>query len=258
MNSCLYECSVMHRRLKPKQHEFVYRIFMFWLDLDELDAVATRVPIFAANEANLYSFRDADYFSSGLPTIRENAVRFLREHGGFGEPAAVRLLTLPRVLGYAFNPISVFYFYDAGGAPFASLVQVGNTFGEFKPYVVPLAGDGGFHRRVTKHFYVSPYSDLDIEFDFRLEAPGERLRILIDDYRGGERELVSSLTGTRAGLTTANLLAFTMKYPLITLKVIGLIHWEAFRLWLKRVPHHRKEADRHLQQGVFRPHRSLK
>jgi DUF1365 family protein len=257
MNSALYECIVMHRRLQPKQHEFVYRIFMFWLDLDELDELMRTNPLFGYNEPNVYSFRDADHFSLGGATTRDNVVEFLRREGETREPTSVRVLMLPRVFGYTFNPISVFFFYDETGEAYTSVVEVENTFLERKPFHVP-RNDAGFHRRVTKHFYVSPFSDLDLAFDFRLEAPGERLRILIDDYRGEERELISSLTGTRVPLTTGNLAKFTFKYPLITLKVIGAIHWQAFRLWWKRVPFRRKEANPQLQRDVFNPHESLK
>jgi uncharacterized protein len=259
MNSALYECSVMHKRLQPKQHEFVYRIFLFWLDLDELDEVSRDIPIFGANRRNIYNFRDDDHFSLGLSTARGNAIEFLRRAGETREPASVRVLTLPRVFGYTFNPISVFFFYDASGEPYTSLVEVENTFHERKPFVVPAAGNPGkFQRRATKHFYVSPFSDLDLAFDFRFDTPGENLRIFIDDYRGEERELISALTGRRVPLTARNLVACTFKYPFITLKIIGAIHWQAFRLWLKRLPFHKKEAHRDLQRDVFNPHKTLR
>lgn len=258
MKSALYECTVMHRRLKPKAHEFVYRIFLFWLDLDELETIAGAIPIFGVNRRNFYNFRDDDHFSMGHQTARENAIAFLRQSGETREPVSVRLLTLPRVMGYAFSPISVFFFYDDSGEPFTSLVEIENTFYERKPFHVPLAGEEGFHRRVTKHFYVSPFSDLDLAFDFRFDPPGERLRILIDDYRGEDRELISTLTGRRVPLTTRHLSVFTLKYPLITLKIIGAIHWHALRLWLKRLPFHKKEAHKNLQRDVFNPHRSIR
>ncbi len=252
MDSCLYECTVLHRRLSPKRHEFAYKIFLFLLDLDELDDIRRDVPIFGVNEPNLYSLNDADYFRLGTGSIRNNLLAYLKSEGVNAVPARVRLLTLPRLLGYTFNPISVFFCFDAHGRPLVSVVQVGNTFGELKPFVIPKVPEGSrFHARVPKHFYVSPFSALDLSFDFRLEVPGERLSIRIDDYDHQDKTLVSTLAGTRRPLTLGSLLFLSVQYPLVTLKIIFLIHFEALRLWLKRIPHRTKESDRHLQTGVF-------
>ncbi len=257
MNSCLYECTVMHRRLSPKHHEFVYRIFLFALDLEELPQLASRVPIFSHNNPGLYNFRDDDHFQITAGSARENAEAFLASHGIAEKPGRILLLTNARFLGYTFNPISIWFCYRADGSPFAAIAEVGNTFKELKPFLVPFQ-DGTFHLRTPKHFYVSPFSDLDLEFNFRFEPPGGRLGVYIDDYQGADKTLITSLTGKRAELTTANLVVFTIKYPFITLKTIGLIHWQALLLWLKRLPFHRKEARIDLQQNVFRPHESRK
>jgi len=257
MNSCIYECTVMHRRMKPKVHQFTYRVFMFWLDLDELAETQKRIPIFSSEAPNLYSLRSQDHFSVGAASIRENVLAWVRAQGESREVSSIRMLTLPRFLGYTFNPITIYLLYDVEGHAMTSVTEVGNTFRELKPYLVPKDGSA-FHSRVTKNFYVSPFSDLDLAFDFRYEEPTDRLRVWIDDYRGDEKELISVLTGSRRELTTAGLLTCTVKYPFITLKVIGLIHWEAFRLWLKRIPFHAKEANVHLQQRVFNPHASLR
>lgn len=253
MRSCLYECRVLHRRLSPKRHEFDYRIFLFLLDLDELDEIRREVPVFGVNEPNLYSLNDGDYFRIGRGTIRENLAAYLKSEGFVAVPARVCLLTLPRLLGYTFNPISVFFCFDAHDRPLVSVIQVGNTFGELKPFVVPkAAGAERFHARLPKQFYVSPFSELDLSFDFHFELPGERLTIRIDDYDKREKTLVSVLSGVRCPLTLRRLLLLSVKYPLVTFKVIFLIHFEALRLWLMRIPHRRKEADPHLQTGVFR------
>lgn len=252
-SSCLYECTVMHRRLLPKRHEFVYKIFLFFLDLDEIDHLEKEVPVFSANESNLYSLRSEDYFQFQSGAIRENLLTFLKSEGFERVPARVRLLTLPRLLGYTFNPVSIFFCSDESDRPLISVIQVGNTFGELKPYVVPLdSASGRFQARLPKLFYVSPFSDLDLAFDFRFDRPGERLRILIDDYAGEEKSLITTLTGERVELTLGNLLFLTLKYPFVTLKIITLIHWEALRLWIKKIPHRLKESDPHLQRGVFR------
>ncbi len=262
MNSCIYECNVMHHRLEPKEHHFSYRIFMFALDLDEIEALSKRLTFFSLNRWNLYTFRDRDHLT--LPggegkTVKENLITYLADNGiQFPKDGRILLVTLPRVLGYIFNPVSFYFCSDAAGAPLCAVVEVGNTFREMKPYLLrEPAGENQFRLITPKHFYVSPFSALDLAFDFKLRVPGENLDIHIDDRNGERRVLLSALTGKRVPLTTARLVWFTLKYPLITLKVIFFIHWHAFRLWLKRLPFFRKAANPELQRDVLRPHVSI-
>jgi DUF1365 family protein len=266
LRSALYECDVMHHRLSPRVHQFTHRIFMLALDLDELDEVARRVCGFAHNRRHAYEFRDRDHLTlpglESLP-VKDNLLAWIDSQGLAlpADPAALRvtLLTLPRVFGHIFNPVSFYFVHDrATGAARCAVAQVGNTFGEMKPYLLRAPEpDGSFRLVAPKHFYVSPFSDLDLCFDFKLQVPGERLEIHVDEQDGGRPVLLSALTGRRRPLTTAALWGATVKCPLVTLKVVFLIHWHALRLWLKRLPWYAKAARPGLQRDVFKPHVSL-
>lgn len=259
MTSCLYECRVMHHRFVPREHRFSYEIFMAWLDLDELDELHDRLRCFSRNRGNLYAFHDRDHFGDESRTLKENVAAFLRDQGVGDTPDRVRVLTLPRAFGHIFNPVSFHFAHRADGSALAAVAEVQNTFHEIKPFLVgqPLPR-GGFEQRVTKHFYVSPFFDLDHEFHFKLPEPGERLAIEVDDYAGDQRTLHTTLTGRRVPFTDAQLLRQTLRCPLVTLKVISAIHWEAFRLWRKGLPFHRKAEHPGLQRDVQRPHASLR
>jgi uncharacterized protein len=260
MNSCLYECTVMHHRFSPKVHHFSHDLFMFYLDLDEINFLAKNIFLFSRNQKNIYSFRDSDHEPAGENPLKERILDFLRQNGiSAGFSPRIMLLTLPRVFGYIFNPISIFYCFDENGSPVCSVAEVGNTFREKKLFLLRrenFSGDG-FQKNTPKLFYVSPFSPLNLNFDFKLKVPGDKLDVKIDDLDGEEKILISTLTGQRTALTNKNLFWFTLKYPLVTAEVIFLIHWHALRLWLKRVPFYRKAADVPLQQNVLRPEVSL-
>jgi DUF1365 family protein len=269
-NSCLYECSVLHERRVPSRHRFEYGIFMMLVDLDELPLLEDRLWTFGQSRRRMYTFRDSDHLqfpapapgsNSGPIPLRKALTAWLAEQGVVIPPdARIRLLTLPRVLGYVFNPVSFYFVHDAQGGPITAVAEVQNTFGELKPYLIPLDASGAekFRRIAPKEFYVSPFSQLDLNFDFRLQTPGDKLSIGVNDLASdGATHLVSVLTGTRQPLTDASLLRLTARYPLVTLRVITLIHWHALRLWFKRLPWYRKADRTDLQRGVFRPHASL-
>jgi uncharacterized protein len=257
--SAIYECEVMHHRLKPREHRFQYNVFYLWLDLDVIDGLAKRLRFFSRNRFNLFSFHDSDHMDYGAGDVKANVLRFLRESGVDTTPiASIRLLTFPRVFGYIFNPVCFYYAFDASGTPLCAVAEVTNTFHEQKPYVLRENEEGKRFRLITpKHFYVSPFFGLEVSFDFKLPVPGDHLEIHIDDREAGERVLLTKLSGKRRELTDGALMACAVKYPLLTLRVIFLIHWHAFRLWMKRIPFHRKNAHPDLQRGVLRPHRSI-
>ena len=198
--------------------------------------------------------------SAGV-ALKARVLTFFAAHGvDLGPGGRIEMVTLPRIFGYAFNPVSFYYGYDASGACLGSIAEVTNTFHELKPYflgpghrVAPTA----FHRRTPKFFYVSPFSDVDLDFDFHLRVPTEQLLIQIDDYVGATRTLTSTVNGPAGPLTDARLAWFTLKYPLLTLRVIGLIHWQALRLFWKRIPWFAKSARAADQRDLYHPHASL-
>lgn len=265
----------MHRRFSPKEHGFVYRLFMFALDLDELSDLQRRLRFFSVNRANLYSFREADFLPVAGPAhnpshapsppvppasgLKARVLAYLAARGIDAAGGRVLLVTLPRVFGYLFNPVSFYFCFDRDGRPVAALAEVTNTFREMKPYVLgpETRGVHGFAQRTPKHFYVSPFTDVDVAFDFTLRVPDARLAVQIDDYAGGRRTLTSTLTGARRPLTDAALAWFAVKYPLVTLQVIALIHWNALKLYLKQVPWFAKAARPEAQRDLYRPHVSI-
>jgi uncharacterized protein len=257
-SSAIYECRVMHHRLTPKEHRFEYNVFYLWLDLDELDSLSDRLRFLKRNRRALFSFFDADHILKDSADTKQNVLQIIRESGvDASRISKIRLLTFPRVLGYIFNPVCFYYCFDTGGNPICAVAEVTNTFHEQKPYVLTDLEADRFRLITPKHFYVSPFLDLELKFDFKLRLPTEHLEIHIDDREGDQRAILTSLTGKRRTLTDGALLACAIKYPLLTLRVIFLIHWQAFRLWMKGLHVYRKSARADLQRGVYRPHHSI-
>jgi uncharacterized protein len=240
----------MHKRVSPKQHEFNYRVFMFYLDLDELDEVDKRLNLFSRNRFNWFSFMDRDHLvSTGAGSIRERLSVFLKSKGIHWSGRAT-LLTNARTLGYVFNPISFYFCFDKDNNPVCAVAEVCNTHKEMKLYLL----DGStlekdtFRLRTTKHFYVSPFSELDTEFEFIFKVPTHFMQMRVDDYKQGQRVLLSELRGSRKTLNDVNLLLYGLRFPLITVRVITLIYWQALKLRLKGLPFWKKSSNMHLQK----------
>ncbi|HMV44829.1 MAG TPA: DUF1365 domain-containing protein, partial [Leptospiraceae bacterium] len=175
-----------------------------------------------------------------------------KENGCNANIGRVVLITHLRILGYTFNPVCFYYLYDKENVPVCALVEVHNTFGEMKPFVVLNPnGDYRFYLRTIKHFYVSPFFELDTEFEFKLNPPTEKLNIHIDDYKEGQKVFLSAYTGKKKEMSDKNMILLFLKYPFVTLKVILMIHWQAFLLFLKKIPFIRKMENIHMQKGVY-------
>lgn len=253
--SRLYEGRIFHRRFTPQPHAFRYRLFHLCIDLDELPQLHRRLRLFSVNRRNLFAFHETDYLSSTLPasepgkalipTLKQRVLALSAHHGvHLGSDARVELVTLPRIAGYLFNPVSFYFCYDRDGQLRIGFAEVTNTFREVKAYPIPASSESGQLRaRMPKHFYVSPFSAVDLEFEFKLHPPRTALRLQVETFSANTHVVHSHVASSQCALTDRRLAWFMIKYPLATLQVIFLIHWEALRLWAKRLPYFRK-ADR--------------
>jgi DUF1365 family protein len=255
MPSWLYSCTVFHKRFAPRTYGFTSRLFMWHLDLDEIDELCRKIPILSHNRFNVYGFRDDDHLHMGRDTLRANVEAYLEENGVTEPAGKITLLTNLRTFGYVFNPVSFYFCHDPDGEPLAVIVEVHNTFGELKPFLLKRSDleQNRFHKTYPKLFYISPFSELDKQLEIKVDLPGEGLSIYVNSYeKGAEKPFFrSSLTGKREPLSLRSLLGYSLRFPLVTLKVIGQIHWHALKLYLMKVPFHRKAENPHLQTGIL-------
>ncbi len=250
MNSGLFVGTVMHERSFPRRHRLSYRVWYLLVDLDELPELDRRVTGFGHNRPAPVSVHDADHGARDGSPLRPWIDARLAEAGVDLEGGAVRLLTFPRIFGYVFNPISVWFCHGPDDDLRAILYEVSNTFGEWHDYLVPVApgdvtGNGRARSLRTvfdKQLYVSPFIDMAASYDFTTRVPDERVSVVVRETAAGGRVLVATLGATRRPLTGRGLASVLARYPLLTLKVIGGIHWEAAKLRLKGAPYRRRGA----------------
>lgn len=236
MKSALYVGTVMHARRSPHDHVFRYPVYMALLDLDELPLLDRRLRLFGWNRRAVTSFYDADH-------IDVHAV--LAEHGvTLDDGGSIQVLTNLRVLGYVFNPVSFWWCRRADGSLACIVAEVNNTFGERHPYVLLPAESGETLGRVVfeteKRLHVSPFMPMDQAYTWWFSEPGDRLSVRMDVHEAGNRDFHATLTARRLPLTAASLRSVLARYPLMPARVLGRIHWQALRLWLKRTRFYRK------------------
>ena len=236
VRSGLYAGRVGHTRLRPRKHALSYGVFMLLLDLDELPDLNRRLRWFSLNRFNLLSFHPRDQGDGSVTPLRAQVERHLSAAGIALDGGAIRLLCLPRVLGYVFNPLSLYFCHRPDGGLVAILYEVSSTFGERHTYLIPTDGSlDEVRQSAAKRLHVSPFMDMDLSYDFRVQPPGDKVRVVIDTHDAEGLLLAASFAGRRRELTDRNLLSACATHPLLTLKVVAAIHWEALKLVLKGV-----------------------
>ncbi|MBI9071518.1 MAG: DUF1365 domain-containing protein [Melioribacteraceae bacterium] len=250
--SHIYECKVMHNRLKPKKHSFNYKFFMFYLDLDEIESITKKLKLVNNNKFGVYSFRKKDHLNSEDKNLKQTIIDYAKKNGVETEISKIFLLTNLAFLGYNFNPVSFYYCFDKDSNPVCVIPEVGNTFNEQKFFFLGnhTFNKKSFKARIQKFFYVSPFIKSDTHFDFNLAVPNEKLNIKIDDYENGERFFLSTLKGEQKKLTDFNLIKYSLRFPFITFKIIWGIHWHAMKLYLKNIPWFRKNDFQEIQKDM--------
>ncbi len=234
--SGLYAGPVYHLRLRPRRHALTYRIFQMLLDLDELDALDAALRLFSVNRFNLISFHPRDH-GDGSGALRPYVEGVLAEAGiAFEAGGPIRILCLPRVLGYVFNPISLYFCHARSGQLRAILYEVNNTFGQRHSYLFAVDGDGEVVRHgCDKAFYVSPFMDMAMTYAFEVTPPGDAVATVIHGADADGLLITATFRGARAELSDAALWRAFWSHPLLTLKVVAGIHWEAVKILAKGV-----------------------
>lgn len=239
--SALYTGSVMHHRLRPKEHRLRYSIFYLLLDLDEIEILARRLRLFSHNRFNFFSFHDSDHGEGATTSLRDRIEQHLQE-AGIESGGPIRLLSMPRILGYAFNPLSIYFCHRRDNSLSAIFYEVNNTFGQRHNYLIPVPAESEepIRQETQKSFYVSPFMSTDMVYSFSVVPPGKDLVVSVIGRDTAGPLIVAKLVATRQDLSDAALTRAFCAYPLLTFKVIAGIYWEALLIWLKGIHlHHR-------------------
>jgi DUF1365 family protein len=253
MKSALYRGQVAHTRLRPKRHSLGYKVFCLLLDLDELDALAGRFALLGIERGGLFSFRQSDHGDGQFPLKGWAAARLVEAGIGY-DGGRIELLCYPRLFGFVFNPLSVYFCHQRDGRLAGILYEVHNTHDERHTYALPAAGEERVVRHAArKQFFVSPFMPMDCTYRFRITTPADRVGISILEDDSDGLLLTASFSGRREELSNRALWRAFLSYPLMTLKVVAGIHWEALKLIAKGVPvFHWSPARQRIAAGTVR------
>ena len=232
MNSCIYNGAVTHKRFKPVKHFLKYKTFSFFIDLDEIDKLDKNNPIFSYNKFNIFSFYDKDHGDRNGKSLKTWVLSNLKRFDINQNISKIKLLCYPRIFGYVFNPLSIFYCYENNSLK-VIFYEVKNTFNEQHTYIFKVKDNNKIDQKCKKKFYVSPFMDMDTYYNFKLLNPNEKLSISIKQTDKEDIVLTAVQTGKRKEFTFKQLIINFFRYPLMSVKIISAIHFEALLLWKK-------------------------
>jgi len=236
INSSIYNGQVIHKRFKPKVNYFKYNVFSLLIDLSELEILDKKVNFFSYNKVNLISFYDKDHGERNGSSLVEWVHNNLKKNNISTDDIKIKILCYPRIFGFVFNPLSVFYVYNLNDQLISILYEVKNTFDEQHTYIFRVEKDANLiQNNCSKKFHVSPFIEMDCNYFFRLLKPGNKISVIIDQYDAQDKILYASQDGVRSDFNTKCLIKSYLKHPIMTFKIILAIHYEAFKLWTKGI-----------------------
>ena len=236
INSAIYNGQVIHKRFKPKVHYFKYKVFSLLIDLSELETLDRKVNFFSFNKFNLISFHEKDHGERNGSSLKLWVHRNLEKNNILTKDIKIKILCYPRIFGFVFNPLSVFYIYNLKDQLISIMYEVKNTFGEQHTYIFKVTKDSNLiQNNCSKKFHVSPFIEMNCTYFFRLLKPGNKISVVIDQYDSEDKILYASQDGFRSDFNTKHLIISYLKHPIMTFKIILAIHFEAFKLWGKGI-----------------------
>ena len=236
IKSSIYNGQVIHKRFKPKVHSFRYDVFSLLIDLSELETLDKQVNFFSYNKFNWISFYDKDHGDRDGSSLINWVNKNLKKNNISTEKIKIKILCYPRIFGFVFNPLSVFYVYNSNENLISILYEVKNTFGEQHTYIFRIEKDANLiQNNCSKKFHVSPFIQMNCNYFFRLLKPGNKISVIIDQYENEDKILYASQDGIRTDFNTKYLVKSYIKHPIMTFKIIIAIHYEAFKLWTKGI-----------------------